>query len=317
MPFGDFDDIYALDNPSEVFRAAGVQALVGQIAADQAGVYGPDSFAATAGTGRTWDLTGGRALIHASGAPDGGLVAVRRVDPISVESPPGDATDPRYDRIWLRIEDESLGDAPDSLDGHIELVSGTPAASPSPPAVPDNALLLYTILIPAAWSASDNNDLDGADNRVADGFWRLPRGEVGYAQRTSPTAPTADSRLVITDLAVDLSALPAGRIVRVTFHWRAVNPSSSDFATWNIHIQNGTGTSGTVLSSTRIASVSTAALQQGNQCVWRGVDPPDVIAPSFVRIGGSGTVELNANPTSPMFLLAEDIGGTIPGAVPA
>lgn len=92
-----------------------------------------------------------------------------------------DATNPRIDRVVLRIDvgDGTEGSADPNATASdiaiIEVLTGTPAASPSEPAVPDNALSRATITIPAgatsitdAMITLDDNDVDLDPDVLAD-----------------------------------------------------------------------------------------------------------------------------------------------------
>lgn len=74
----------------------------------------------------------------------------------------GSGTNPRYDMVVARIRDNPY-DASGSQTGTIEVVQGTPAASPSLPATPASSLLLWAVLVPA--NASGGNPINFASAR--------------------------------------------------------------------------------------------------------------------------------------------------------
>lgn len=95
------------------------------------------------------------------------------VGPVSA----GDATHPRIDVIWIRANDLVFSDRPEGpgSDGHplpptnrieVGVTQGTPAASPTEPAVPDRAWRLGAMLVPAGAtstaSATQYGDIDYA-----------------------------------------------------------------------------------------------------------------------------------------------------------
>lgn len=95
------------------------------------------------------------------------------VGPVSA----GDATHPRIDVIWIRANDLVFSDRPEGpgSDGHplpptnrieVGVTQGTPAASPTEPAVPDRAWRLGAMLVPAGAtstaSATQCGDIDYA-----------------------------------------------------------------------------------------------------------------------------------------------------------
>lgn len=58
-----------------------------------------------------------------------------------------DATNPRIDRVIAEVRDSSFSGV--SQDWRLRIVAGTPAGSPSAPALPSNAISLATISVPA------------------------------------------------------------------------------------------------------------------------------------------------------------------------
>ncbi len=82
------------------------------------------------------------------------------------------ATNPRIDRISARIYDPAQGDSPPapltSAGGILfEVTDGTPAGSPSAPALPANSLAIATVLVPA--NAVNSSQLTVTDLRVSTG----------------------------------------------------------------------------------------------------------------------------------------------------
>jgi hypothetical protein len=78
---------------------------------------------------------------------------------------PANATNPRIDLVVARMQDQFYSGATDLPT--IEMVTGTPAASPAVPAAPANSLILAQILIPAASTTVTQANI--TDQRVAAG----------------------------------------------------------------------------------------------------------------------------------------------------
>lgn len=81
----------------------------------------------------------------------GGYLAYSTTQP-TLTVATANATNPRIDLVYLQILDHALGDAgAPSLGGYAQLgiSTGTPAPSPTAPALPANAVSLATILVPA------------------------------------------------------------------------------------------------------------------------------------------------------------------------
>lgn len=88
---------------------------------------------------------------------------------------------PRIDRVVLRVHDVEAGDADDVAD--VVVLAGTPAASPSPPAVPSRCLSLATVLVSAGATSINNAAI--TDGRVftaaAGGMVHVPDLATGLA----------------------------------------------------------------------------------------------------------------------------------------
>lgn len=88
------------------------------------------------------------------------------------------ATNPRIDRISARIYDPAQGDSPPApltAAGGVlfEVTDGTPAGSPSAPALPANSIAIATVLVPA--NAVNSASLTVTDVRVSTGLPFAPR----------------------------------------------------------------------------------------------------------------------------------------------
>ena len=106
-----------------------------------------------------------------------------------------DPTNDRYDLILAQVEDAQYSGATNAW--KLSVVTGTPAASPLFPTVPDNAFVLATVLVPAAASAivnaditdiRDGSDTDGTTTLTNRGFAANP-GVVVCTSSTRPSSP--------------------------------------------------------------------------------------------------------------------------------
>ena len=86
----------------------------------------------------------------------------------------GNGTNPRIDLIVLRVRDNPY-DASGAQTGTVEIVAGTPAASPVVPAVPASSLALWEVLVPA--NASGGNPIVFASARTDRRAYTGARGE--------------------------------------------------------------------------------------------------------------------------------------------
>ncbi|MFJ8821634.1 hypothetical protein ACIREE_07610 [Streptomyces sp. NPDC102467] len=99
----------------------------------------------TAGT-MSAQLGVGRAVVQ-SGL-DRGAYPVAVTEPVPLAFTDGDAQYGRIDLVVLRIHDDTF-DASGRAEAAVEIVPGTPAASPAAPAAPDTSLTLFSVNVPA------------------------------------------------------------------------------------------------------------------------------------------------------------------------
>jgi hypothetical protein len=83
-----------------------------------------------------------------------------------------DATNPRKDIVYIQINDSTAGDGSGAVTAEVEYLAGTPAATPSAPALPARSFLVGTISVPVSGGGSPTVVLN-PDRFVAAGA-RLP-----------------------------------------------------------------------------------------------------------------------------------------------
>ena len=106
-----------------------------------------------------------------------------------------DATNARKDLIVAKVEDSAYSGATDAWS--LAVVTGTPAASPSEPAVPSNAIVLA--LVDVATLASSIVDANITDRRVTQQNGRAPKGYVVTLASDLPSSPTEGDMAYVTD----------------------------------------------------------------------------------------------------------------------
>ena len=175
------------------------------------------------------DVSAGRAFILGTESSFQGtyFVESRAVENLSIAA--ADATNPRKDIVVARVEDSEESGATDAWS--LAVVTGTPAASPSAPALPANSLLLATVDVAAlASSIVDANvttetvlwspapvDTDGlVDGAVTEA--KIAAGAVSSAKLASDSVSAAaiqagavGSSEIATD-AVTASEIAAGAV---------------------------------------------------------------------------------------------------------
>lgn len=103
-----------------------------------------------------------------------------------------DPTNGRIDRIVARVYDSEYSGGDDEW--ALEVITGTPAGSPSAPATPDNALSLATVSVPALASSVVTGDITDTRLRAA-----ALGGEIVCTSTTRPSNPYPGQRIYETD----------------------------------------------------------------------------------------------------------------------
>lgn len=111
------------------------------------------------------DVAAGRAFIAGTEATYQGHYFAENRGSSNVAVAASDPTNPRIDLVVVRVRDSAYSGGTDTVS--IEVVTGTPAASPATPSTPDNSLLLATVDVAALASAIV--DADVTDGRVRAG----------------------------------------------------------------------------------------------------------------------------------------------------
>ena len=99
----------------------------------------------------TVDVSGGSVYINGDEATYQGIYFAENRGSTNLAVAASDPTNPRIDLVVARIKDSAYSGASDTFS--LEVVTGTPAASPVTPTTPDNSLLLATISVVALASA--------------------------------------------------------------------------------------------------------------------------------------------------------------------
>lgn len=186
------------------------QALGGWISFE--GVRNTGDLAVTqraAGANMSVDVAPGSAYIADDHAGGGGFYSATLGSVTNVTVGTADPTNPRIDRVILRVRDQALGDA--ANDTTPVVVAGTPTAAATLnnqngiAALPGSSLLLANILVPAGSSSVTNANIDttGASNNT----FRV-RGLVNEANYTESTLNQTSVSTTAAAAAIVATALP-------------------------------------------------------------------------------------------------------------
>lgn len=113
----------------------------------------------------TVNVAAGSAFIHGDNAPTTqGAYHVLNDATVNLAIAAADATNPRKDIVILEVRDAFYSGADN--DAQLRVVTGTPAASPVAPALPNNALQLALIDVPANDTAITNSQITDSRTRA-------------------------------------------------------------------------------------------------------------------------------------------------------
>lgn len=119
-----------------------------------------------------------------------------------------DASNPRKVVIAAQITDETFADT--GRNWALVAIHGTPAASPLEPALPDSALKLAVITVPAAASSIVNANITDSRRRasIGSGGALAPGSELAYSQITAGVNLGLSSALIIPGVATEYDGSP-------------------------------------------------------------------------------------------------------------
>lgn len=103
-----------------------------------------------------------------------------------------DATNPRKDILYIRVNDASAGDGSGARDANVYYLAGTPAPSPSAPALPSRSFLVATIDVPASGGGSPTATLNPVRVVAAGGI--LPVADAAERNALTNSAGLSVSR---------------------------------------------------------------------------------------------------------------------------
>jgi hypothetical protein len=142
--------------------AALVEAIGITTAGGAHGVVGSGDLAVTqrgAGANMSVDVAAGRAVIRSTEASSlaAGAYTFLNDATVNLSISAADATNPRIDLVIAQVRDSNYSGA--NTDARLAVVTGTPAASPSPPAVPDSCVVLAQVAVAALASSITNANI--------------------------------------------------------------------------------------------------------------------------------------------------------------
>jgi hypothetical protein len=264
--------------------------------AASAGVCGATDLKVSPSSGMQVSVARGGAFVSDGSAPTAGLYHVYNDGTVTLTIAASSPTQARIDIVVAEVLDTAAGSASDAF--RIRAISGTPGASPTPPAVPARCLALAQISIAAAAGSVSSGNI--TDRRVAGGAWSEARGTVFsvaiptwasggtavVATPTNVTIPTVAGRCYQLGLQGIVQAGPASTTVQVSGFWAgavAVWFAYMTVAANGFHGFAGRSRSMTATSSTTAVKAQLLMSPNGN-CDYGGLTHFEV-----VDVGGTVT----------------------------
>lgn len=168
------------------------RAVLTALLAGREGVFGEDDLKVTqrgAGANMSVDVAGGRAAVNGDDAAiTQGSYLVWNDATKNLTIAAADPTNPRKDIIIARVYDAFYSGS--SNEWALEVITGTPASTPSEPAVPNNAIKLAVVTVPALASSITNAHIADVRQRAA-----AVGGTIVCTSTTRPTSPHAGQEI--------------------------------------------------------------------------------------------------------------------------
>lgn len=175
------------------------------------GIIGSGDLAVTQSspTAMTVRIAAGTAVIVGDDQTDQGKYLVKSdvaTTGVVIGAAPGSGQ--RNDLVVLRVRDTNAGVGVND-DAILGVVVGTPSGSPVDPAIPDSALVLARVRVPAGTSAIANSLIDDLRVRAGAAFDAVPDGSITSAKIANDTIVNAD---INASAAIALSKLATGAL---------------------------------------------------------------------------------------------------------
>lgn len=174
------------------------------------------------------DVAGGRAFIAGTEATYQGTYMVENRGAANLAVAAADPTNARKDLVVARVKDAAYSGATNAWE--LAVVTGTPAPSPSEPAVPANSLVLALVTVAAGTTSITNANIT---DRRTDARTRLPaERRYGAAVTGGPTSGGTE----LTLATVTIPAQPYAWTLDAAAHWSAYNSAASDTFQFRIRV---------------------------------------------------------------------------------
>lgn len=180
---------------SGTYPAEDDRRLLATIFGDSEGIFNSTDLVISqrgAGANMSVDVAGGRAVIKGDLSTYEGSYFMENRGVTNLVISAADATNPRIDRIVAEVLNAEYSGASNLW--RLRVITGTPAGSPSAPAVPNNAISLATVAVAALASSITNANITNTRTQMY-----LDKANIICTSSTRPSAPFEGMEIYETD----------------------------------------------------------------------------------------------------------------------
>jgi hypothetical protein len=255
--------------------------------------------AVSTSSGMTVNIAAGSVAVPTANNTGTVLCVSDAVEQVTLSAAPASGSN-RYDVIICQARANDI-DGGANNDFLFSVVTGVAAASPSVPATPNNAVALANIYVPGASASVTAGNITDVRRMMQGDAAKLPQGRLAQTQLTASTAniTTETTLLTLSGLVVQ-----PNRLIRLEACGRSMNQGSAG-AIGFVRIKEGA----TVLYEFQ-EGVFASGFAGNGFMLGRTITPtPGTHTYTLTLTGSSGSVNIGADPTFPLWLEAIDLGG--------
>jgi hypothetical protein len=253
--------------------------------------------AVTVSSGMTVNVAAGTVAVPTANNTGTVLCASDAVEPVTLAAAPAAGTN-RYDLVICQARGNDL-DGGANNDFLFTTVTGTAAASPTIPAVPNNAVALAQIYVPGgSASVTSGNITDIRPSMLA----VASQAVLGYNEITAVSGSVGTTETSLGAGGIVTVTLAAARRLLLTAGTRGLNGSASNIAGF-FRIKEGATTRAELQ-----CPIGAANAGNGGTIARYLLATAGTHTYNLAIAASSGTVTNSADPTYPTFLLVEDMG---------
>lgn len=246
------------------------------------------------------DVAKGYALITGDSSLAQGAYAFANDATVNLAIATADATNPRWDLVVAQVRDNTE-DAGGNDDARLTVVTGTPAASPADPSIPDGCLVLARVVVAASVSSIVNANITMLAGLARGSAWNQAWGVVASASKTSNQG-SITTLTDVTGMSVTFTAV-SGRRYLTTLELLAISTVAADF--YESRITDGSNVL-KQLSTVYIGNLS-SSIKSHLSVLESGLSGSVTRKARVARIG-TGTLTVSADATYPSQIVVYDVG---------